>query len=176
MSGIPGSSYTVLAVYLLMTAAACFLIGGIPPMVVLLAGLCMTIRRSDFRHLRNAGHFISWFYGVVAIVSLMVAISHVAALSSPGLQTLTTVEHQSFLRLFGMAAILSAFGWAMTKHALMPAFLPFGRVIADHGFWGNRNREGVAPQNRLAAELAKWNDMRKEGEDEANAGRASRAA
>lgn len=167
MSGIPGSSYTLLAFYLLLTAASCFLIGGIAPMMVLLAGLWMTIRRSDLRHLKNAGLLISWFYAVAAIVSLLVAASHVASLSSPALRGLTMVEHQYFVRVFGMAALLSAFGWAMTRHALLPAFQPYKSAIAVHGFWGNRNRDGAVARNRLAAELTKWGEMQAEFRDSA---------
>ena len=162
MSRIPGSSYSMLAFYLFLTALGCFLIGGILPMVVILVGLAMTIRRSDFRYMRNAGRFIAWFYGAASVTCLLVAASHIASLSAPGLQSLTVVEHQYFVRFFGMACLINAFGWALTKHALLPAFQPYSRAIAAHGFWGNRNGD-AASRNRLAAELVKWTDIRKDG-------------
>ncbi|NPD16871.1 hypothetical protein HOY34_16890 [Xinfangfangia sp. D13-10-4-6] len=159
MSRIPGSSYSLLAFYLFLTALGCLLIGGIVPMMVMLAGLAMTIRRSDWRYMQNAGRFIAWFYGVAAVICLLVAGGHLAALSSARFLSLSTVEHQYYLWFFGMACLLNAFGWALTKHALLPAFQPWRRSIAAHGFWGNLNREGGA-RNRLAIELMKWSDLR----------------
>ncbi len=174
MLRIPGSSYKILALYLMLTAGACFLIAGIVPMVVLLAGLAVTIRRNDLRCLKNAGAFIAWFYGVVAMVALLVMASHVASLTDPRLISLTVVEHQANVRFFGAVSGLSALGWALTRFLLLPAFAPYGRAVATLGFWGARAVSGA--DNRLAEELSKWAVMQREMAAQGQAEVAERSA